>query len=975
MKKKVLRISTLSMMLGFSCMQAFSLVPNPDAGEPVVVRLGMIRSASLSKEAPAQTPVMEINGTGKSETLTVVADGLEQDVTLTVTSGFTVSPALIKAGTEKTVVTVTNVSNLAHATGQLILRSGDVRSYVKLTGLGTPLAVKDLSQNPAYSGGSDEEMSFDGFKPGSNGYTFEIRAKVDDASASLLPYAVTSAGAGLMSYINSTSVGMYNSTSRKDGISNPSNGGTFYNTDGLYHTYRYAVAPDGHVFVYRDGIAIDTLRVSDYGLQPEWTVENGDYEENLIKNPSFEGEWNFNKKRNIVDRIEGWDVLPYDQYNSTQQIVTEERSNEVDQNNHVLSVDRYMWSDGWSAAEISQIVDVAPNEVYSFSALAKGGIKKDGTLLGSLRIQDMQNSDNKTVIQVTSADYQTYATDFETKANTKQIRVFCYLERDKWGASISELKVDDVKLTGARRLTADKIGFRNDGADIAYFSFDNTGAYAPAKASLTASVDTLTIAGTGNSETFTVDASELAGDIQVSATTGFAVYPVKLSAGAKNAKIRVTNLTTLAHNSGKVILRSGDMRAYVNVGSLGTELEQKDLSQSPVYAGGSDEEMSFDGFTPGENGYTIEFRAKVDDVSKEFMPYAVTDKGVGFKGYVTSSSLGLYNSTSRKDKINNPANGDTFYNTDGLYHTYRFAVASDNRMFIYRDGLAIDTVRPADFGLQPEWSVENGRALKNLLKNPNFEGEWNFNKSRNITDRIEGWDVSPYDQYNSTQDIVAEERSNEVDQNNHVLSVSRYMWSDGWAAAEISQLVDVAPNEIYSFSALAKGGIKKDGTVLGSLRIQDMQNADNKVTIPVTSDAYQTYACDFETKATTKQVRVFCYLERDKWGASITPLKVDDVKLTGYSRVIQPQIGFQNESSDIEYFNFDCTGAYAPAFPSLTAEDLSTAIDAVDAEKQWWYSCKGGRRYVDVDKCRGTFPCSCLHDGRNSCRYAQRLYG
>ena len=451
-------------------------------------------------------------------------------------------------------------------------------------------------------------------------------------------------------------------------------------------------------------------------------------------------------------------------------------------------------------------------------------------------------------------------------------------------------------------------------------------------ASLTTSVDTLTIAGTGNSETFTVNASELTGDIQISATTGFAVSPVKLSASAKNAKIRVTNLTTLAHNSGKVILRSGDMRAYVNVGSLGTELEQKDLSQNPVYTGGAEEEMSFDGFTPGENGYTVEFRAKVDELSKEFMPYAVTENGVGFKGYVTSSSLGLYNGTSRKERIANPANGGTFYNTDGLYHTYRFAVASDNRVFIYRDGLAIDTVRTADFGLQPEWSVENGRALKNLLKNPDFEGEWDFNKSRNITDRIEGWDVYPYDQYNSTQQIITEERSNEVDQNNHVLSVDRYMWSDGWAAAEISQLVDVAPNEVYSFSALAKGGIKKDGTILGSLRIQDMQNADNKVAIPVTSENYQTYACDFETKATTKQIRVYCYLERDKWGASITPLKVDDVKLTGYSRVIQPQIGFQNESSDIEYFNFDCTGAYAPAFPSLTAEDISTAVDAVDAE-------------------------------------------
>ncbi|MCM1313719.1 MAG: hypothetical protein NC206_04910, partial [Bacteroides sp.] len=570
MKRKVFKISALSMIFGLGCMQAFSLTPNPDTGEQVVVRLGMLRSAALSKEASLQTPVMDLNGTGKSETLTVVATGLEQDVTLTVTTGFTVSPSVIKAGTEKTVVTVTNVSNLANVTGQLILRSGDVRSYVNLVGKGTPLAVKDLSQNPVYAGGTDEDMSFDGFSPSESGYTFEVRAKVDDASMQLLPFAVTKDGEGLKSYITSSSLGMYNGTGKKDGISNPSNGGTFYNTDGLYHTYRYAVAADGHIFIYRDGIAVDTLRTSDYALQPEWAVENGDIEENLIKNPGFEGEWNFNSKRNITDRIEGWDVSPYDQYNSTQQIVNEERSNEVDQNNHVLQVNRYMWSDGWGAAEISQIVDVAPNEIYSFSALAKGGIKSDGTVLGSLRIYDLQNDDNKVTIPVTSDSYQKYAADFETTATTKQIRVVCYLERDKWGASITGLKVDDVKLTGVRRLTEDKIGFQNEGADIAYFSFDNTGAYAPATAVLSASVDSLTIDGTNSTAVFTVNNANLSNDIQVSATNGFEVTPSVIKAGEQNVEVTVKNLTSLAHNSGQVILRSGDVRSYVNLVGKGT---------------------------------------------------------------------------------------------------------------------------------------------------------------------------------------------------------------------------------------------------------------------------------------------------------------------------------------------------------------------------------------------------------------------
>ena len=157
--------------------------------------------------------------------------------------------------------------------------------------------------------------------------------------------------------------------------------------------------------------------------------------------------------------------------------------------------------------------------------------------------------------------------------------------------------------------------------------------------------------------------------------------------------------------------------------------------------------------------------------------------------------------------LSNPANGGTFYNTDGQFHTYRYAVTPDRRIFVYRDGLPVDTLRVADLALQPEWSETNGPMVPNLIKNGDFEGEYNFSESQNITKYIEGWDVYPYDQYNSYQDIDREERSNEVDQNNHVLSIHRYMWNDGWADAEISQIVDVAPNETYSFSALAKGGI------------------------------------------------------------------------------------------------------------------------------------------------------------------------
>ena len=853
------------------------------------------------------------------------------DITLTATPGFEVSPTKLTADADGATITVKNLSTLISTTGKVVLRAGDKRKTVRIIATGTPLPVKDLSQSPAYTGGKDEHMTFDGFAPGKDGFTLEVKAKTDEAAQRVLPFGVSAEGVGFKSYIGQASLGLMNSKGvfvSEKGISNPANGGTFYNDDGLYHTYRYAVTPDERIFVYRDGMPVDTMRVADLALQPEWSTANGEVSPNLIRNGDFEGEWDFSERQNITKFIEGWDVYPYDQYNSYQDIKSDERSNDVDQNNHALEIHRYMWNDGWAAAEISQIVDVAPNEVYSFSCLAKGG-QYNGSPLGSIRIQDLQNDANRVTMNVTSDSYQTYAADFSTQATTKQVRVVFMLERAKWGASVSGFRIDDVKLTGVKRLQTAQVGFDNQGADIAYFNYDTTGAFAPPFSKLNTSTNKLTINGTGESATFNVSSENLMGDISVSATHGFAVSPTTIKAG-KNATVTVTNLTTLNRNTGRVMLRSGDMRANVDLTGIGSELEVKDISQNPVYVGGSDDYyMEFGDFNPTEeNGYTVEIKAKTDDGRSYVHPFAITEQGVGFKGYVTSTSMGLYNGKGvfvSEKRMSNPANGGTFYNTDGLFHTYRYAVTPDRRVFVYRDGLPIDTMRIADLALQPEWSIATGKVARNMIKNGDFEGEYNFNSSRNITDRIEGWDVYPYDQYNSYQDISREERSNEVDQNNHVLEVHRYMWEDGWAAGEISQIVDVAPNEVYSFSCLAKGGIY-NGSPLGSIRIQDLQNDGNKVTMNVNSDSYKTYAVDFETKATTQQVRVVFMLERAKWGASVSAFKIDDVKMKGFTRVTSQKVGFENLDGEIEYFNFDATGAYAPLLPGLTASEVIDAI-------------------------------------------------
>ena len=877
---------------------------------------------------------LTIDGTNASKTFTVSAENLTTDISLSATAGFEVSPATLPRNTQNATVTVKSLTTRNHATGSVILRSGDKRTKVKLVAYGDALPVKDLSQNPVYKGKEgDGSHSFDASALTEQGYTIELRARTDNSEKQVLPYAVTDGGLGFKGYVKSSSMGLKNSDGTfvsEKGISNPSNGGTFYNTDGEYHTYRYAVTGDRRVFVYRDGIAVDTFRVADLALQPDWCEKNGEMERNLIKNGDFEGEWDFSSRQNITKFIEGWDVYPYDQYNSYQNINSEERSNEVDQNNHVLSMHRYMWEGGYADGEISQIVDVAPDETYSFSALAKGGIRSNGDQLGSIRIQDLQNDDNKAVLRVTSDSYQTYATDFQTKANTKQLRIWFNLERAAWGASVSAFRIDDVKLTGVKRIPTAQVGFESLGADVEYFSVDATGAYAPLFARLETSADELTIDGTNASKTFTVSAENLTTDISVTPSYGFSVSPTLIKAGTKEAVIKVTNLTTLISSSGKVVLRSGDMRKNVKLIGKGTALPVKDLSQNPIYIGKeNDDSHSFDASTLSEKGYTVEIKAKTDNDAKQVLPYAVTGRGLGFKSYVKSTSMGMKNSKDifiSEKGISNPANGGTFYNTDGLYHTYRYAVTHDKRVFVYRDGLPVDTFRVADLALQPEWSNESDYISKNLMKNGDFEGEWNFSNSQNITKFIEGWDVYPYDQYNSYQDIVTEERSNKVDQNNHVLSMHRYMWEGGWADGEISQIVDVAPDDIYTFSALAKGGIRSNGDQLGSIRIQDLQNDDNKVTMRVNSDSYKTYSVDFETKANTKQIRIWFNLERAAWGASVSAFRIDDARLIGTHRVPTPQIGFESLGADVEYFNFDATGAYAPALPGLTVEDIITAI-------------------------------------------------
>ena len=86
---------------------------------------------------------------------------------------------------------------------------------------------------------------------------------------------------------------------------------------------------------------------------------------------------------------------------------------------------------------------------------------------------------------MTSDSYQQYSVDFETQANTKQIRITFQLGRAKWGASTSAFKIDDARLIGTSRIPTAQVGFENLDAEIAYFAIDPSGAYAPVLPGLT----------------------------------------------------------------------------------------------------------------------------------------------------------------------------------------------------------------------------------------------------------------------------------------------------------------------------------------------------------------------------------------------------------------------------------------------------------------------------------------------------------
>ena len=54
------------------------------------------------------------------------------------------------------------------------------------------------------------------------------------------------------------------------------------------------------------------------------------------------------------------------------------------------------------------------------------------------------------------------------------------------------------------------------------------------------------------------------------------------------------------------------------------------------------------------------------------------------------------------------------------------------------------------------------------------------------------------------------------------------------------------------------------------------------------------------------------------------------MQLTGMGRKLDQLVGFNNAGSNVEYFTYDVTGAYAPLAPGF-GSDLSTGVDELQA--------------------------------------------
>ncbi|GAB6012524.1 carbohydrate binding domain-containing protein [Viscerimonas tarda] len=940
----------------FALAAVFSLQAQENAPE-----LRVTASPGETLRAAGDAPsTYTLRGNDAKLTLTITGSNLQpyHVIKIQAPGGFTTTHTELPYNAKDVKVVIQLKATKPQSEGDVIITAGPFTTTYHVIGYASPLPQKDLSANPVYPGGDDEEFFIsdgEGFNPTAKGYTVEISAKTPLSISYIQPFGITFDGASMQSTVQQD-VNGHLPIRMDNGTMEWLSKSFDYYPDEEYHTYRYAVAPDQRVHIYRDGLPVGLVRGQDLGKQPDFQDgPTGEYVENLLVNGDFEGEYEAGGE-NILNTFEGWAIGANDLWNSRQFIEKEQPNPTFSANNHVLKIERYYWAEGWGAAEYSQIADVVPGETYTFSALAKGGYSSHvGDWQASLRIEEISGNDatNKKLIKITSDNWEEYSMDYTTTATATQVRATLYLERgDTWGNGATAY-FDDVKLTGPGVAYQQKVGFKSLAADIAYFNYDATGAYAPLETGVGLSAKSVILNGTGATATLTVTPQNLVQPVKLAVSPGFTISKTEIPASAGATAVTITNISSLASKSGTITLQSGLFETSVDLTGIGTPLPQKDLSSNPIYPGGDDEEFFIsdgEGFAPTDKGYTIEISAATPLQISYLKPFGITFDGLGMQSTIEQDVNG--DIPVRIDNGTMAWLSRTFnYFGDEEYHTYRYAVAPDQRVHIYRDGLPVGLVRGQDLGKQPDFQDgPTGEYVENLLVNGDFEGEYEAG-GENILNTFEGWAIGANDLWNSRQFIEKEQPNPTFSANNHVLKIERYYWAEGWGAAEYSQIADVVPGETYTFSALAKGGYSSHvGDWQASLRIEEISGNDatNKKLIKITSDNWEEYSMDYTTTATATQVRATLYLERgDTWGNGATAY-FDNVKLTGPGVAYQQKVGFKSLAADIAYFNYDATGAYAPlGVGIIIPEPEVTGIKNVSANAAITASVRNGLLYLN----------------------------
>lgn len=432
---------------------------------------------------------------------------------------------------------------------------------------------------------------------------------------------------------------------------------------------------------------------------------------------------------------------------------------------------------------------------------------------------------------------------------------------------------------------------------------------------------TVTVKGTNKTASFSVKPRSLSEDITIKAPIGFEVTPSVIPAGTSNQTVTVKYIGSKKCADGSLILKSGENKTYVHLVGLGTSLLPKnDLSKVNIPAEGNFSTS----FSNGSNGFTYEFRIASNEDGYEFFPYFVDGEGNGAKLYIDDSSFGYVSARNNRGFSNpategKPGGKGRFYNNDGKSHTYRIAVTSDKLAFIYRDGIAVDTLNVAMLSPQPEFAAGAGEMKENLLRNGDFEMGYSCIPKETIVNRLDGWDIVIGDRWNSEQFIENEEMSWDIDNDNHIFKIRPYKWGGGhWGDGSIEQVVDVVPGETYTLEVLAHGGASaKQGKNTGKILIREVQNTANKAETEIASDMWETYSLDYTPSADCKQLSISFVVGKGSYNTDIKPVCVDNARLVGMGCKYEPKFGFINNNATIEYVAFDPTGAYAPSAPEI----------------------------------------------------------